>query len=87
MKSRVVKAIRNDGAIEYYASLTECCQEYGIRYEYSLTQLIETGGLAPDGKTFFDYPTDVELKEISDGKITMIYAARKARRANGIPKD
>lgn len=87
MRSKVVKAIRSDGTIEYYASLTECCQEYGIRYEQSLKQLIDNGGLAPDGKTFFDYPTEVEMKEISSGRITMIYAARKARRANGIPKD
>lgn len=83
----VVKALLIDGTAAYYASLTECCQEYGIRYEQSLKQLIDNGGLAPDGKTFFDYPTEVEMKEINSGRITLIFAARRARRTNGIPQD
>lgn len=89
MTRTVVKAIHIDGTIAYYASLTDCCQDYGIRYEQSLKQLIDNGGLAPDGKTFFDYPTDWEMKEIRGGRTHLIYAARRTRRAeaDGIPQD
>ena len=84
MTRTIVKAIHTDGSSAYYPSLTECCQDYGIRYEKMLLQLIENGGLAPDGKTFFDYPTDEEMKEIRRGEITLIYNAARRRRENGI---
>lgn len=37
-----------------YSSLTDCCNEFGIRYVSSLKKLIESGGTAPDGYTTFD---------------------------------
>ena len=67
-----VKAISQGGDIAYYGSLSACCREYGLRYEKLLTQLIETGGLAPDGKTFFDYPTETEERLIEANKIHLI---------------
>lgn len=37
-----------------YRSLTDCCNEFNIRYVSSLKKLIESGGTAPDGYTTFD---------------------------------
>ena len=62
-----IKAMTTDGEVEYFSSLEECCQFYGIRYHHALTKLINEAGLAPDGKTFFDYPTDQEIQELNKG--------------------
>ena len=68
-KSRVVKAFLPGGESCYYSSLGACCREHGVRYEDRLLTLIEEGGIAPDGKTFFDWPTDQELAELEEGKL------------------
>lgn len=80
MTRTVVKAFFSDGSVAYYASLSECCQDFGIRYKEDLRRLIDKGGLAPDGKTFFDYPTKEEMKSIEDGKITLIFNARRRKK-------
>lgn len=67
IKSRPVKALFANGDCCYYSSLGACCREHGIRYEDRLVALIEDGGLAPDGRTFFDWPTDHEEKLLHDG--------------------
>ena len=68
-KSRVVKAFLPGGDHVYYSSLGACCREHHIRYEDRLIELVERGGLAPDGKTFFDWPTETEMKMLEDGEI------------------
>ena len=84
MTRTVVKAMFIDGTSVYYASLADCCEDYGIRYKENLKQLIEEAGLAPDGKTFFDYPTKQELEEIREGKITLVFdASKRKRRSDG----
>jgi len=60
----IVKAMKPDGTTEYFLSLEDCCAAYGIKYHKALTKLINEAGLAPDGRTFFDYPTDFEAKEL-----------------------
>ena len=67
VKSRPVKALFPDGDCCYYSSLGACCREHGIRYEDRLVTLIDEGGIAPDGRTFFDWPTDQEEKMLADG--------------------
>ena len=80
MTRTVVKAFLADGSVAFYASLSECCQDFGIRYKEDLRRLIDKAGLAPDGKTFFDYPTEAEMKDIEDGKITLIFNARRRKK-------
>lgn len=75
--STLVKAIEDNGNVAYFGSLTACCRQYGIRYESSLKQLIETGGLAPDGRTFFDYPLEYEVEQIRKGKILLVDRKRR----------
>lgn len=69
VKSRPVKALFPDGDCCYYSSLGACCREHGIRYEDRLVTLIDEGGIAPDGRTFFDWPTDQEEKMLADGSL------------------
>lgn len=87
MTRTIVKALHPGGGVSYYASLSECCRDYGIRYEESLKNLVENAGLAPDGKTFFDYPTKQEIEDINKGRITLIYDATRRRRKNESAED
>ena len=82
MTRTIVKALLIDGSSIYYSSLSECCRDFGIRYEESLKKLIEEAGVAPDGKTFFDYPTKSELEDIKNGKILLVFDSTKRRRKN-----
>lgn len=59
---RWVKSYNPDGTSSYFRSVEECCKVFGIKYHQTLIRLIENGQLAEDGKTFFDYPTDYEVK-------------------------
>ena len=70
----------SSGNVSYYGSLSACCRDYDIRYEGLLVKLIEHGGLAPDGKTFFDYPLDQEIQDIKDKKIILIDMDKRSRR-------
>ena len=80
--SSIVKAIEPNGNVAYYGSLADCRKEYGIRYDALLVKLIEQGGLAPDGKTFFDWPTDYELEEIAQNRITLSTTGRREQQEN-----
>lgn len=47
-----------------YPSLRACKEEYGIYLTNQLIDLIEKGGVGPDGYTTFDYlPDDEDIKE------------------------
>ncbi len=59
-----VKSYNPDGTCTYFRSIEDCCKVYGIKYHNTLVRLIDTAGLAPDGRTFFDYPSKWELKEL-----------------------
>lgn len=78
--SSIVKTMDSSGNVSYYGSLSACCRDYDIRYEALLVKLIEYGGLAPDGKTFFDYPTTWEIQDIKDKKIILIDMAGSKRK-------
>jgi len=68
-KSRIVKALMPRGEVCYYSSIGACCREHGIRYEDRLITLVNEGGIAPDGRTFFDWPTEEEERLIAEGII------------------
>lgn len=72
--SQFVKAMTTGSQVDilYFASLTSCAKVFGLRYEASVKKLMEEGGLAPDGKTFFDEPTDQEVKMIRSGEILLV---------------
>lgn len=59
-----VKSYNPDGTVTYFRSVEECCRVFGIKYHETLTRLIDNAQLHEDGKTFFDYPTKVEIDEI-----------------------
>lgn len=54
IKNEKIVAFERRGSF-VYDSLKDCCDEYGIRYKESLKRLIDSGGVAPDGYTTFDY--------------------------------
>lgn len=80
-KPVIVKSMlpNKSGEAVYYETIAECCKAYGIRYEYVLEKLINEGGLAPDGKTYFDYPSKWELEEIRQGQITLVGPSKKRK--------
>lgn len=41
-----------------FDSMADCCEAYGLRYQYLLEKLIETGATGPDGRTTFDWAMD-----------------------------
>jgi len=63
MKAVWVKAITGSD-VTYFSSLGECCKTFDIRYKELLLKLIDEGGVAPDGRTFFDWPTDYEIEQL-----------------------
>lgn len=75
-----VKSYNPDGTVTYYRSLEDCCRIYGIKYHEVLTRMIDEAQLAKDGRTFFDYPSNEEIKLLKSNRLEL-YKPTKAEKA------
>lgn len=73
-----VNAIDQHGTTRY-ASLSDAVDAYGIADRDSLVMLVITGGLAPDGKTSFDWPVDLPDATTREAEYVALRHKRRAR--------